>query len=103
MSERKWEDEQPVRLSHMWKQTGNIVVIFSDARFNLSRMELNAVGSRVWLLIDGKRTVRDIIAILQREFPLEEKNCIAKGVKSFLNELREEWLVMNQEELKTYE
>ncbi len=47
---------------------------------------LNEVGARIWSLIDGKRTVRDIITTILTEFSVSEAE-LMKDAEDFLEQL----------------
>jgi hypothetical protein len=96
-------EEVPVRLSHLWRWQEDVVVVVSDAHFNLVRLVLNQVGSKVWALMDGNTTVSAISEALSIEYPQVSADELAAGVSNFLEELRVEWLAMTREELTAYE
>ncbi len=55
--------------------------------------QLNEVGSRVWMLCDGEKTVEDIIDIIAREYEVDQKE-ITPDVKNFIADLTaKDWLV----------
>jgi hypothetical protein len=53
---------------------------------------LNAVGSRVWDLIDGRRTVDDIVDLVVAEFDVTRPQAAA-DVGAFVRELVDKGLV----------
>ena len=53
---------------------------------------MDAVGSRIWQLIEEKIRVKDIIAQLLEEYDVTEEQC-RSDVLEFLNELYEQNLV----------
>ena len=53
---------------------------------------LNAVGSRVWDLIDGKRTVEEIVEVIVADFDVAPADAAA-DVASFVAELIDKGLV----------
>jgi len=53
---------------------------------------LNAVGSRVWDLIDGRRTLDDIVDAIVGEFDVERPQA-ARDVETFLRQLIDKGLV----------
>jgi Coenzyme PQQ synthesis protein D (PqqD) len=53
---------------------------------------LNAVGSRVWDLIDGRRSVEDIVDVIVAEFDVAKPEAAA-DVGAFLRELVDKGLV----------
>ncbi len=91
------------RLSHMWRWRDDRIVVYSDAHFNLSRIELNEVGSQVWEMLDGQRRIRDVINILAERYPDASSDEIFEGISDFIEDMHEEWLVMSQEELNAYD
>lgn len=56
---------------------------------------LNAVGSRVWDLIDGQRTVDDIVGVIVEEFDVPPPQASA-DVQAFVRELLDKGLVAGQ-------
>ncbi|HKB24818.1 MAG TPA: PqqD family protein [Methylomirabilota bacterium] len=53
---------------------------------------LNAVGSRVWELIDGRRSVDEIVEVVVREFDVTREQAAA-DVQAFVRELLDKGLV----------
>lgn len=53
---------------------------------------LNAVGSRVWELIDGRRTVDEIVDVIVAEFDVARPEAAA-DVAAFVRELIDKGLV----------
>ena len=53
---------------------------------------LNAVGSRVWDLIDGRRTLDDIVDVIVGEFDVQRPQA-ARDVETFLRQLIDKGLV----------
>ena len=53
---------------------------------------LNAVGSRVWRLLDSPKSLRDICSALQEEYEVEPDVCESE-VTRLLSDLRSEGLV----------
>lgn len=53
---------------------------------------LNAVGSRVWELIDGRRSVDEIADVIAREFTTERATAAA-DVQAFVKDLLDRSLV----------
>jgi hypothetical protein len=47
---------------------------------------LNEVGARIWSLIDGKRTVSDIVSVIYKEFAVSEEEAM-KDTRVFLKQL----------------
>jgi hypothetical protein len=65
------------------KIEGEMVVLQADAG---ELIGLNPVGARVWELIDGARTVEEIIAAVAAEFRVAPDR-VAPDVEAFLAEL----------------
>lgn len=63
---------------------GEVVIVHPDT--NMVRM-LNPVGSRIWELADGTRTLREIAATLVEEFEVEA-TVAQQSVTDFVEELR---------------
>ena len=53
---------------------------------------LNPVGSRVWELIDGRRSVDEIVEVIVREFDVTHEQAAA-DVQAFVRELLDKGLV----------
>jgi hypothetical protein len=53
---------------------------------------LNTVGSRVWDLIDGRRTLDDIVDVVVAEFDVDRAQA-AQDVETFLRQLIDKGLV----------
>ncbi|WP_035273810.1 PqqD family protein [Desulfogranum japonicum] len=57
-----------------------------ERKYMMKKLQLDVLGSQVWRLIDGQRTVREIATVLHREHQLNPREAeIAVG--SFLREL----------------
>lgn len=54
---------------------------------------LNESGAKIWELVDGKRTLRGIVKIIQEEFNVEE-NGVVREVKNFVMQLLRKKLVI---------
>ncbi len=54
---------------------------------------LNPVGSRVWELIDGRRSVDEIVEVIVREFDVTPERAAA-DVQTFVRELLDKELVI---------
>jgi hypothetical protein len=79
------------------------VVIFTDAQFNIERIELNEMGSQIWELCDGRRSVKEIAEELAKRHSDLRFEEMASVVEAFLGELRSHWLLMSRDELESYE
>jgi hypothetical protein len=53
---------------------------------------LNETGTRIWELIDGKNTVKDIVKKILEEYDIDEKEA-EKEVISFIEKLNEKNLI----------
>jgi hypothetical protein len=79
------------------------VVIFTDAQFNIERIELNEMGSQIWELCDGRRSVKEIAEELAKRHSDLRFEEMVSVVEAFLEELRSHWLLMSRDELESYE
>lgn len=81
----------PVKSSHLAYQTieGEAVVLDIPGRIIRG---FNPVGTRIWDLIDGRRTVREIGKIITEEFAVEEVQALS-DVREFLGQLLSEGLI----------
>ncbi len=65
--------------------------VLVPVRANVADLEaiyvLNEIGTRVWQLLDGQRTVEEIVDIIAREYAVDRAR-IARDVDTFLNELQ---------------
>ena len=57
---------------------------------------LNPVGSRIWELIDGERSVEQIVGVIVKEFDVEPARA-DEDVRSFVQEVLEKGLVTRVE------
>jgi hypothetical protein len=53
---------------------------------------LNEVGARIWSLIDGKRTVSDIVSVIYKEFAVSEEEAM-KDTRVFLKQLSDREII----------
>lgn len=90
-------DAVPKRMSELWKLSSEEqAIIFSDAFMRIQTYQLNHVGSHIWYLADGSRTVSKIAdeiynAIDVRNRPPRE--LILRDVVDFIVEGRENYIV----------
>lgn len=84
-------DKIPVRSTHLAYQMveGEAVVLDIPSRILRG---LNPVGSRIYQLIDGKRTLGEIVKAIQEEFACEEQK-VFEDVKTFLEHLLEKKMI----------
>lgn len=68
---------------------GEVVIVDTD--HNVVRM-LNSVGSRVWELADGTRTVAQIVKVLVSEYDVDFATA-QERVVAFIEELQEKGLL----------
>lgn len=77
-------------------------MVFSDAHFNLVRLEFNGTGGRIWELMDGQRTLSEIADRVAAEYPDVPRELISLEVEQFVEQLHVEWLVATLEENAAY-
>jgi len=53
---------------------------------------LNETGTRIWELIDGKNSIKDIVVRIVKEYEIEEKEA-EKEVMSFIKKLKSRNLI----------
>ncbi len=53
---------------------------------------LNEVGARIWSLIDGTRTVKEIAAIILEDFSVSEEEAM-KDAREFIQQLAEREII----------
>ncbi|MHB0871727.1 MAG: PqqD family protein [Chloroflexota bacterium] len=75
----------------IWRKIGEETILLNSRSENY--YSLNEVGTRVWELIDGQTTAREIASRIAEEYdaPAEE---IEEDVVALLQELREQGLVL---------
>lgn len=61
---------------------------------------LNEVGARIWSLIDGTRTVKEIVSIINTEFAVSEEEA-KNDTRVFLEQLAEREIITFSEEKQT--
>lgn len=61
-----------------------------------SRIRMDEHGSALWLALDGKNTVYDVVRVMEQTFP-DEREDMLKRVVSFLRVLQSHKLVVQQE------
>ena len=69
--------------------TGEAVILSLDTKVLRG---LNAVGSRVWELIDGQRTVDEIVDVIVAEFEVS-RTAAAADLDAFMRQLIDKGLV----------
>jgi len=57
---------------------------------------LNSVANEIWLLLDGKRTVSEVVGALEQEYEVDSST-LASDVCRVLDDLRDEGLVRSKE------
>jgi hypothetical protein len=59
---------------------------------------LNGTGSAIWQLLEGQRSVAEVVAELERDGPFQvERQRVASDVAAFLAELARKGLVVTQD------
>lgn len=96
-------DASPVRLASQWRWQGDRLVVFSDASFNIQRVDLNLVGGMVWELSNGSLSGAEIATEIGRVFPDVALETLQDAVGRFLDELEALWLLTSTEALAAYE
>jgi hypothetical protein len=83
-------DVRPLRHPDVeWHETsGEVVLVASGAE-----QDLNEVGSRIWLLADGTRTVREIAARIVAEFEVDAQTAERDAVEFVETLLRDGFFV----------
>jgi radical SAM superfamily enzyme YgiQ (UPF0313 family) len=84
-------------MTELWKLSPEEqAVIFSDAFMRIQAYQLNHVGSHIWYLTDGKRTVTDIADEIYNSIDAGNrppKELIQRDVIDFIVEARENYLI----------
>jgi hypothetical protein len=57
----------------------------------------NSVGARIWDLADGSRKIKEIVAIICKEFETD-RNTVSKDTREFIDDLTERHLLYLAEE-----
>lgn len=87
----------PKRMTELWKLSDDEqAVVFSDAFMRIQIYRLNHVGSHIWYLADGKRSVSDIADEIYNSIEAGNrppKELIQRDVNDFIVEARENYLV----------
>jgi pyrroloquinoline quinone biosynthesis protein D len=84
-------DSRPTRRSNVLTQETSDALVLLDPNGG-AYFSLNEVGSRVWHLCDGTRTVADVVGVLADEFDAPSET-IREDVLELLEELAAERLV----------
>ncbi len=81
----------PIRRPEViWRKMGEETVLLNSRTEDY--FSLNEVGTRVWELIDGQATPRDIAAKIAEEYEVEPRE-VEADVEALLQELRQHELV----------
>ena len=72
---------------------GEAVILSMDSKVLRG---LNPVGSRIWELIDGRRSVEEIVGAIVKEFDVEPARA-GEDVRSFVQEVLDKGLVTRVE------
>lgn len=90
-------DAVPEKMSELWKLSPEEqAIIFSDAFMRIQTYKLNHVGSHIWYLADGSRTVAKIADEIYKTIDVRNKpprELILRDVVDFIVEGRENYLV----------
>lgn len=91
MTDPSSRDASPSRdASVAWRVIGDEAILVSSRTGKVHT--LNAVGARLWQLIDGSHSVEALTAIIGDEFDVSTESA-ATDCAAFLTELRERGLV----------
>lgn len=83
---------KPVRNDEIiWKKIEENILIFNPETGDLCR--LNMTATRIWELLDGNRTTKDIIGIICSEFKNAETNRVKNGLSKLLKDLESRRLI----------
>ena len=83
------------RMSHLWKQFDSGTILVKHLK-TTDRYYFNPTLAKVWLYIDGKRSVEEIFKAMKKDgLQLSDKN--KKQLLVFLNELYQKKLLDNPE------
>ena len=90
--ELKVRNDKPHRLSEIWQldKEKKIVVVLGLEGI----VQFNAVGLAIWLRLDGRHTIEQIIEELTKIYPDQERNRLETDVMSFINHLVANHLVI---------
>ncbi len=81
------------RMNHLWKQFDNGTILVKHLE-TMNRYYLNPTLAKVWLYIDGNRSVEEIFETMKNnDLPLSNKN--KEQLLVFLNELYQKKLLDN--------
>ncbi len=78
-------NSKPSRLSEIWKlerETNTVAALGLEGV-----VQLNAMGSAIWLRLDGEHTIGCIVEELVRVYPHQDRSRIELDVMSFINHL----------------
>lgn len=71
---------------------------------NYKAYELNSTAVAIWMLIDGQKTIADIVNIICDKFTQERYEKIMEGVTNFLHTLLESELIdFKENKIQNYE
>ncbi len=84
-------DKHPLRHPRIASRMFEGEVVIVDPEKNMVRM-LNQVGSRVWELIDGTRTTKEIVVQLVEEFDVKKEEA-KNSVEGFIEDLADKGLL----------
>lgn len=90
-------DLYPIRECNFESNDGKVTVVYDkfeksfldkivkNKKSRIAKIDLDKIGSFVWLQCDGKKKVSEIIDLAEKEFEEEEK--MVERVEMFLNQL----------------
>lgn len=85
-------NNRPRRVSEIWKldrKTNTVIALGLEGI-----VQLNALGSAIWLQLDGKHTISDIVEKLVQAYPERDQNRIKVDIISFIENLAANRLVV---------
>lgn len=80
------DNTRPIRKKDLiWREVdGEVIILSSD---NKLMHVLNDVGSRIWILLDGKHSKEDILRIISAEYE-DTGNRVEMDILEYLDELK---------------
>lgn len=87
-----------IGLNSMVSQSAGLVAADMDGQkvmLNIDKGKyygLDDIGSRIWELVEKPRTVRELVAVLLKEYDVEDETC-QRDVLAFLNKLHTQGLI----------
>lgn len=78
-------NSKPRRLSEIWKIDRETSTVYALGLLGV--VQLNGVGSAIWLRLDGEHTIASIAQGLIAAYPSEDQSQIEIDITSFINHL----------------